>query len=111
MAHRRRVQDGVARRHRIDLGRIGVARDGQHAMGQHRALGAPGRARSVEQPGEVVRRTRDGVGADRVDREQALILGATDGSQRPERLRREGRDDGVEARRGETARAPECSRM
>ena len=106
MAHRRRVQDGVARRHRIDLGRVGVARDGQHAMGQHRAFEAPGRARGVEQPGEVVRRTRDGV--DRITREQTLILGATDGSQRLERLRREGRDDGVEARRGE---AGPCTRM
>ena len=62
VAHRRGVQDRIAGRSRIDLGQIGLARGGQHAVGEHRALRPAGRARGVEQPGEIVavaRRHRD----------------------------------------------------
>ena len=54
MAHRRGVQDRIARRGRVDFGQIGKARLREIAMGQHRALRPAGRARGVEQPGEIV---------------------------------------------------------
>ncbi len=68
VAHRGRMQDGVARRHRIDLQRISMARRRQIPMREHRAFRPSGRARCVEQPGEIVRRARHDI--NRISRKQ-----------------------------------------
>jgi hypothetical protein len=61
-------------------------------MGEHRAFRAAGRARGVEQPGEIVGRTgneRDRIGAD-----EPLPVGAAERDQPVESLRRVRRDRG-----------------
>ena len=112
VAHRRRMQDGVARRHRIDLGHVGEARGGEHAMRQHRALRPAGGAGGVEQPGEIVAGARHGI--DGVGSKQRLVVAAADDDHVLERsaaraapARRRGR-----ARRSRRARRSDrgCSR-
>ena len=86
MAHRRGMQDGVARRDGVDFRRIGMARHRQRAVREHGALRSACCARSVEQPGEVVAtawRKRDRVGG-----KQRLVLHAADGDQPFEAFRR-----------------------
>ena len=79
VAHRRGVQDGVTRRHGIDLRAIGITRDGDIAMGQHRAFRAARRARGVEQPSEIVAGTHHDI--DSVGIEQRLVFSAADHDQ------------------------------
>ena len=69
VAHRRGMQDGVARRHRIDLAAIGEARHRKIVVREHGALRPSGRAGGVEQPGEIVARARHE--RDRIGGEQA----------------------------------------
>ena len=51
MRQRRGVQDGVARVDVVDVGVVAVAGKQQVAVAEHRALGPPGGAAGVEQPG------------------------------------------------------------
>ena len=112
VTHRRGMQDGVARRDRVDLGGIGMACPVEIAVREHGAFRPPGGARGVEQPSEVVAAARRHVGG--VGGEQRLVVGAADGDQVLEafgRVRRQShRRD--RARRNTRARrnAPECSR-
>ncbi len=99
VAHRRGVQDGVTRHHRIDLAAIGEARHRQIVMREHGALRPPGRAGSIEQPGEIIARARHD--RDRIGAEQRLVFGAADRDQALERLRRVRRDLAVDAGRSE----------
>jgi hypothetical protein len=65
VAHRRRMQDRIARRNGIDFRRIGVARLRKIAVRQHRAFRPAGGAGSVKQPGQIVAvsgRAGDGIG-------------------------------------------------
>ena len=65
VAHRRGMQDGVARRHRIDLAAIGEARHHQIVVREHGALRPSGRAGGVEQPSEIAGVARHHVRSDR----------------------------------------------
>ena len=58
VAHRRGMQDRVARRRGIHFGQIRKARLREIAVREHRAFRAARGARGVEQPGEVVAVTR-----------------------------------------------------
>jgi len=99
MAHRRRVQESIARRNRIDLGGVGVARGSEHPVCEHGALGPAGGPGRVEQPGEIVALAWPR--ADRIGGEQGLVLGAADGDQAFEGRRRVRRDLAVKSVRGE----------
>ena len=54
--HRRGVDDGVARRDRVDVGKIVEDRRHHVLLRQRHALGAAGGAAGVEQPGRVLAR-------------------------------------------------------
>jgi hypothetical protein len=99
MAHRRRVQESIARRNRIDLGGISVARSREHPVREHGALGPAGGPGRVEQPGEIVALAWPR--ADRIGGEQGLVLGAADGDEALESRRRVRADLAVESVRGE----------
>ena len=98
VAHRRGMQDGIARRHRIDLRAIGMACRHQRAVREHGAFRLPRGAGGVEQPGEIVRRPRHDV--DRLRGKQRFIIGAADGDEPVKRFRRMRRDLAVDAGRG-----------
>ncbi len=95
VAHRRGVQDGVARRHRIDLAAIGQTRSHEIVVREHGALRPPGGARGVEQPGQIVARACNE--RRRIGGKQRLVAGAADGDQVFERFGRVRRDVGIEA--------------
>ncbi len=86
VAHRRRVQQRIAGRQRVDLGGIGLARGGQHLVRQHRALRPAGGARGVEQPGEIVAAALNH--GDRIGGEQHFIVRAADADQPLKTFRR-----------------------
>ena len=99
MAHGRTMQERIAGHDRINLGRVGMAGPVEHAVRQHRALGAPRGAGRVEQPGEIVSLSqgdRRGIGL-----EQFRIFRAADGDEAIEARRRVCCDLRVDARRGE----------
>ncbi len=53
---RRGIGNRVGRLHCINIGEIACRHGQQHAMAFHHALGKSGRARGIEQPGEIIRR-------------------------------------------------------
>ena len=54
VGHGRGIQRRIVGAHLIDIRGVAQRHGDQVAVGQHHALGAPGGARGIEQPGEVV---------------------------------------------------------
>ena len=98
MTHRRGMQDGIPRCHRIDLAAIGEARHHKIVMREHGALRASGRSGRIEQPGEIASRARHNV--DRICRKQHLVFRAANCDQPLETFRRMRSDLGVDTVRG-----------
>jgi hypothetical protein len=86
VAQRRGVQRRIAGRDGIDVTRIGVARPGEHAVRERRALGLARGARGVEQPSEIVAGAR--LHLDRIASKQLRVFGAVNGNQPLQRGRR-----------------------
>ena len=58
--HRRGIDERIAAVHRVDVGEIAEGHGEQVALRDHHALRLAGRARGIEQPGEIVGRRRRG---------------------------------------------------
>ena len=100
VAHRRRMQDRIAGRDRIDFSDVSEARLRKIAVREHRAFRAAGGAGGVKQPGEIVAVARRA--GDRVGREQIFVFAAADHDHALERFRRMRRDLGIEPFGGKT---------
>ena len=100
MAQRRGVNDRIARPDRIHFCDVGMAHHCEHAMGEHCALGPSGRARGVEQPGQIITRAR--LNRYRIAAQQLAILLTVDGDQVLHAGRNMRRELRVKAVRGKT---------